>query len=32
MILITQSFEKNLEKIKSVSLQDVIVEIQKHKK
>lgn len=32
MILITKTFEKILSKIKSVSLDDVILEIYKHKK
>lgn len=32
MILITQTFLKNLQKIKSVSLDDIILEINKHKK
>ncbi len=32
MILITKTFEKILSKIKSVSLEDVILEIGKHKK
>lgn len=32
MILITDTFQKNLDKIKSISLENIVSEIQKHQK